>query len=45
VLIATTALRVALSVGFFIADRDRYNVITTLLVLAVLVASFLLGGG
>jgi len=45
VLIATPALRVALSVGFFIAERDRFYVVATLLVLAVLVVSFLLGAG
>jgi uncharacterized membrane protein len=45
VLIATPALRVALAVGFFIVERDRFYVITTLLVLAVLIASFLLGTG
>jgi uncharacterized membrane protein len=44
--IATPALRVALSVGFFIAERDRFYVVTTLLVLAVLlVVSFVLGAG
>ena len=42
-LIATPALRVALSVGFFAAERDRLYVVVTLLVLAVLVASYLLG--
>ena len=45
VLIATPALRVALSFGFFIAERDRFYVVITLLVLAVLVASFVLGAG
>jgi uncharacterized membrane protein len=45
VLIATPALRVAVSVGFFIAERDRFYVVATLLVLAVLVVSFLLGAG
>jgi uncharacterized membrane protein len=45
VLIATPALRVALSVGFFISERDRFYVVITLLVLAVLVASFVLGAG
>jgi uncharacterized membrane protein len=45
VLIATPALRVALSVGFFAAERDRFYTILTLLVLAVLVASYLLGAG
>jgi uncharacterized membrane protein len=43
VLIATPTLRVALSVGFFAAERDRLYVIVTLLVLAVLVTSYLLG--
>jgi uncharacterized membrane protein len=43
VLIATPTLRVALSVGFFAAERDRLYVVVTLLVLAVLVASYLLG--
>ncbi len=45
VLIATPALRVALSVGFFIMERDRFYVLTTLLVLAVLLFGFLLGAG
>jgi len=36
---------VALSIGFFIAERDRFYVVITLLVLAVLVAGFLLGAG
>lgn len=44
-LIATPGLRVALSVGFFAAERDRIYVVVTLLVLAVLVASYLLGAG
>ncbi len=43
VLITTPALRVALSVGFFAAERDRLYVVLTLLVLAVLVTSYLLG--
>ncbi len=43
ILIATPGLRVALSVGFFAAERDRLYVVLTLLVLAVLVASYLLG--
>ena len=42
-LIATPTLRVALSVGFFAAERDRLYMVVTLLVLAVLVASYLLG--
>lgn len=42
-LIATPGLRVALSVGFFAAERDRLYVVLTLLVLAVLVTSYLLG--
>jgi uncharacterized membrane protein len=42
-LIATPTLRVALSVGFFAAQRDRLYVILTLLVLAVLVISYWLG--
>jgi uncharacterized membrane protein len=43
VLLVTPALRVALSVGFFAAQRDRLYVGITLLVLAVLLASYLLG--
>jgi uncharacterized membrane protein len=42
-LVATPGLRVALSVGFFAAERDRLYVVLTLLVLAVLVTSYLLG--
>jgi uncharacterized membrane protein len=43
VLLATPTMRVALSVLFFAAERDRLYVVVTLLVLAVLVASYLLG--
>ena len=43
VFIATPALRVTLSVGFFAVARDRSYVVLTLLVLAVLVTSYLLG--
>ena len=42
-LIATPVLRVALSVFFFGAERDWLYVGITLLVLAVLIASFVLG--
>jgi uncharacterized membrane protein len=42
-LIATPGLGVALSVGFFAAERDRLYVVLTLLVLAVLVPCHLVG--
>ncbi len=44
-LIATPVLRVAVSVIAFAIERDRLYVVITLLVLAILIASFILGKG
>lgn len=44
-LIATPVLRVAVSVVAFAIERDRLYVVITLLVLAILIASFILGKG
>jgi uncharacterized membrane protein len=44
-LIATPVLRVAVSVVAFAIEHDRLYVVITLLVLAILIASFILGKG
>lgn len=44
-LIATPVLRVAASVVAFAIERDRLYVVITLVVLAILITSFLLGKG
>lgn len=44
-LIATPVLRVAVSVVAFAIEHDRLYVVITLLVLAILIASFVLGKG